>query len=39
MSQPVDLTAEVPAEIAAVIEEIDAWKETSLGTDFPESER
>jgi len=29
----------VRSKLAGVIEEIDAWKETSLGTDFPESER
>ena len=30
MSQPVDLTAEVPAEIGAVIEEIDAFIEAEI---------
>jgi alkylation response protein AidB-like acyl-CoA dehydrogenase len=30
MSQPVDLTAEIPAEIAAVIEEIDAFIEAEI---------
>ena len=29
----------VRGKLAGVIEEIDAWKETSLGADFPESER
>ena len=29
----------VRGKLAGVIEEIDAWRETSLGADFPESER